>query len=528
MRFEDHVYTDCNHLKQLKDGGRKSDYDKRKHSYAREARYDYNDNDNDDIDNIDEREATVFTAQYQHEKPVSDWALATYPVLPNTKKWIFDSGCSMHMSSFKTDFVDVMPHKGFVSVAGGHRYTVENIGTVELKMLLPNGSVKPAVLTKALYIPAMKNTRLFSWKEAAKHGHHLYGHGDNVFCLLKGKAKLWAKITANGIVIQTQDMTTKDVAMAASFTEFHASIGHATTKREHYADPENVPVKPSSFHCTICAKAKSSHSKPASTEKRASEPFALIHSDLSSKFSTPSLGGSNYYVSFIDDYTRMTWVYFMKNKSDFKEILVRFLAMVLRQYGARIKRFRSDRGGEYIDGYAQDMMKKEGIIWEPSPAYLHESNGVAERFNRTIATMARSLIMSQGLPKYLWAEAIATAVYLKNRLPHSTVNMTPYEAFHGTRPSLKHLHLFGQRCYVHIPKEARAPTTKFEPRAMDAIFIGYTASSKIYRVYNPSKRSIKEVRDITFVLWTPPTSYTSGGVQIERNCQPPAQTPLLI
>ena len=100
-------------------------------------------------------------------------------------------------------------------------------------------------------------------------------------------------------------MTTKDVVITTSFTEFHTFIRHATTKREHYADPENVPVKPSSFHCIICAKAKSSHSKFAPTKKRASEPFALIHSDLNNKFLTPSLGGSNYYVLFIDDYTKM-------------------------------------------------------------------------------------------------------------------------------------------------------------------------------------------------------------------------------
>ena len=159
----------------------------------------------------------------------------------------------MHMSSFKTDFVDVMPHKGFVSVAGGHRYTVENIGTVELKMLLPNGSVKPAVLTKALYIPAMKNTRLFSWKEAAKHGHHLYGHGDNVFCLLKGKAKLWAKITSAGILIQTQDTASSKIFRV--YTPNKRSIKEA---RDISFAPWTSPAPPASGGAQIERSGKSS------------------------------------------------------------------------------------------------------------------------------------------------------------------------------------------------------------------------------------------------------------------------------
>jgi len=141
------------------------------------------------------------------------------------------------------------------------------------------------------------------------------------------------------------------------------------------------------------------------------------------------------------------------------------------------------------------LLDKQGIVHDLTPAYSHESNGVAERYNRTIITAARSLLTS--LPMALWAEAIATAVYLRNRIPNRSIGKTtPYESLYNKKPLIKHLRPYGTKCFVHLPGEKRQRGTKLLPRAIEGYLIGYTSSDKIYRVYIPSQHKVTETRQI--------------------------------
>lgn len=192
------------------------------------------------------------------------------------------------------------------------------------------------------------------------------------------------------------------------------------------------------------------------------------------------LGKSYYYISFIDDFTRYSYITLLKQKSDALTAIKEFVTRVEKQHHTKVKRFRNDNGGEYVNKMSEQYFLEKGIKVELTPPYSHKSNGVAERFNRTIGTMVRCMIMDHG--KYLWGEAYATAVYLKNRLPHSALkNKTPFEALYGKKPTIQHLHPFGQKCYVHIPVENRPPGTKLAPRAVEGIMVGYTDSDKIIR-----------------------------------------------
>lgn len=153
--------------------------------------------------------------------------------------------------------------------------------------------------------------------------------------------------------------------------------------------------------------------------------------------------------------------------------MVDFVHFVQTQFSAKIKRWRTDNGGEFINQTVSTFFRKKGIVHEKTPPYEHERNGTAERFNQTLTTMARALIMNLGLS--LWAEAIATACYLKNRLPHTRLpeNITPYEALHGNKPTIHHLQPFGRNCFVHIHEDSRPPGSKLLPRALDGCFTWY-------------------------------------------------------
>jgi hypothetical protein len=168
--------------------------------------------------------------------------------------------------------------------------------------------------------------------------------------------------------------------------------------------------------------------------------------------------------------------------------------------GSIIAQIKSDNGGEYTSSDLKAYFRKEGIEHNLVPPYHHELNGVPERFNWTIMQMARSMIPSNNL-LVLWAEAIQSATYLKNRALHSAdkLHQAPYELLHGFKLYVGHLHPFGANCYVHIPVEARKPGTKLLDRAEKGIFVGYGRNDKTLRVYVPARNMVLESRDVSVI-----------------------------
>src|SRR5438874_13360185 len=116
------------------------------------------------------------------------------------------------------------------------------------------------------------------------------------------------------------------------------------------------------------------------------------------------------------------------------------------------------------------------------------------------------MLASTKLPRFLWAEALNTATYVKNRLPHQGLERgtTPYEAFHGTKPSIEHLQPFGRKCYAHVLPEQQKAGSKLLPRARLGHFVGYNSeTTKIYHIYIPSEHKVVETRQVKFAPFVP-------------------------
>jgi hypothetical protein len=141
-------------------------------------------------------------------------------------------------------------------------------------------------------------------------------------------------------------------------------------------------------------------------------------------------------------------------------------------------------------------LRRSRIKRELTAPYNPQQNGVAERKNRSIVEAAKAMIHDQNLPMHLWEEASSTVVYVQNRSPHKILrNKTPEEVFTRKQPEVINLRIFGCPVYIHVPKEKR---TKQEPLGKKGTFIGYSETSKAYRIYIPEQRQIEISRDVTF------------------------------
>ena len=201
----------------------------------------------------------------------------------------------------------------------------------------------------------------------------------------------------------------------------HRRLGHPSIGYLHLLFPELV----SSRHvlsCETCVLAKSHKHSFKLNNTREKSPFALVHSDVWGP--TPVTGGQGfrYFLLFIDDFSRMTWIYFLKTKSEVFEKFTQFYSLVQTQYNSKIQILRSNNGREYVNSKMQTFFTEKGLVHQTSCAYTPEQNGVAERKNRYILEITRALLIESNIPKSFWPEAIATAVYRLNRLPTGILN----------------------------------------------------------------------------------------------------------
>ena len=206
--------------------------------------------------------------------------------------------------------------------------------------------------------------------------------------------------------------------------------------------------------------------------EQSTKKLELIHSDVCGPIQVDSIGGSRYFVTFIDDYSHCVSVYFLKHKSEVLRKFQEFELLVVNESGGRIVKLRTDNGGEYVSTEFQEYLKSKGIQHELTVAYTPQQNGIAERMNRTLMESARSMMSHARLPNHYWAEAVATAAYLKNHSSTAALEdgTTPYEKWYGHKPNLEHLRVFGCAAYAHVPDRRR----KLDDKAEKLRFIGYS------------------------------------------------------
>ncbi|KAJ9675533.1 hypothetical protein PVL29_024456 [Vitis rotundifolia] len=277
-----------------------------------------------------------------------------------------------------------------------------------------------------------------------------------------------------------------------------------------------INKNPASYHCEICQFAKHTRTVYPQIPYKPSSIFSLVHSDVWGPSRIKNISGTRWFVTFIDDHTRVTWVFLMKEKSEVGHIFQTFNLMVQNQFNSKIQVLKSDNAKEYFTSSLSTYLQNHGIIHISSCVDTPQQNGVAERKYRHLLEVARCLMFSSNVPNYFWGEAILTATYLINRMPSRVLTFQSprqllLKKFPHTRAASSDLPLkvFGCMAFVHVYPQNRS---KFAPRANKCIFLGYSPTQKGYKCYSPTNKRFYTTMDVSFFehVFFYPKSHVQG------------------
>ena len=422
----------------------------------------------------------------------------------NQSGWIIDSGATQHMTYERDNLSEYVEFKRPCKVNLGDDRVIlaYGKGTYRLTTDLNRSSQKIA-LKNVLYLPELKRN-LLSVQAMSKLGATVVFKEDE--CRISKDSRLIGIGTMHGKLYMLKVISEEYVNVMKNNPNmelWHCRFGHLGMNNISKLLDENMVEGMSNVKdggmsdvCEACVQGKQHCTPyPKKSFNRATELFESVHSDLCGPMNVKSFGKSQYFVTFIDEYSRYTQVHFLKSKD---EVLEKFKQYVnqAEKLGKRVKNLRSDNGGEYCSEVFDDYLKEKGITHQTTVPYCPEQNGIAERMNRTLVEAARSMMFHAGMPKQFWAEAIHTAAYVHNRSPTSSLKeVTPFERFFGQKPDVSNLRVFGCIAFKHIPDTKRR---KLDKKSSKCVFVGYPEGTKGYKLYDLEKKSFVRSRHIIF------------------------------
>lgn len=485
----------------------------------------FNNNQKKPFKRFQKRQNYAGSAQQQNNNDNNDVAFAMYSSNDEDNAWLLDTGASFHLTKNIKDMTNIqeLDSPVFITVGNGVEISATKKGDIPIECFDGNEWIR-STIHDVLYVPELGNFNLFSWGQTVKKGFGLRSTKDHTEIYRVNDDKTIIVATSFGntfklaIRIRRQDPLEinnsvdnnnlqKDIALTLIKTDlrnWHEKLGHINIRKVIEMSKSglipkiDVNIDLTKFGCKGCLEGKMTKRPFKSKPKRQCNVGEIFHCDLEGKMHVPSLGGSNYALICKDEFSSYRNVYFLKQKCDAVNSLTAHIAYVKRITGNPVKTVRSDNGVEFIDQRVKTLFNSNNITHELTVPYNPQQNGFIERENRTVCELARSMIHHRSLPRHLWSEAMATAAYLLNIIPKKNANgVTPYELWHSKKPSYEHLHEFGSNCYGLIPPETRQ---KWDPKCRRYLFVGYTATKEIVRVYEPISEKVLMLRDVKFNL----------------------------
>jgi transposase InsO family protein len=430
--------------------------------------------------------------------------------------WLMDSGATHSMTPHRSNYISYTRGSLLITVANGETTMAEGYGDILVDLPTTTASEPESFMLKDVwYVPEL-DCNLLSVPQLLTQGIATVFAGQGGALLKQSKIiagidlkerKFWLRTTNEISLAYQKSLIVANVVTALatkgkklSSKTWHRRLAHLglDNLRKLKACATGISFDDTFEGCQDCILANSTRQpRNGSTSGKATKAYEGVHTDVWGPAPIQSHRGNRYLLTITDDYTHTVKVYCMKLKSEARECFINFEKEVKLHHGKDIKWVRLDNGGEYGSAELNTYVQSKGMTFQPTVPYSPESNGVAERMNRTLMAKVRAILADTKLPAYLWDYLAEMVAYLTNRSPSAATNgITPHQKLTNELPDLSHLRIPGCRVWAHLDKAKR--DSKLTERSEECRLIGYGYSTKIYRLYGLKSRRVFYSQDVIF------------------------------
>ncbi|GJZ85057.1 retrovirus-related pol polyprotein from transposon TNT 1-94 [Tanacetum coccineum] len=386
----------------------------------------------------------------EHSQELLEYVIGTYPEDFNTRDnkhvsidhafGIWDSGCQKHRWGIRSRLRNLV--KKFIGIV---RFGNDHFGAI---MGYGDYVISDSVISKhSCYVRDTDGVDLIK----GSRGSNFYTISvedmikSSPICLLskssKNKSWLWHRRLNHLNFGTINDLARKDLVRGLPRLKF---------EKDHL--------------CSACQLGKSKkHTHAPKTENTNLEVLNTFHMDLCGPMRVQIINGKKYILVIIDDYSRFTWVKFLRSKDETPEFVIKFLKQIQVGLNKTVRYIHTNNGTEFVNQVLTEYYDSVGIFHQKLVPRTPQQNDVVERRNHTLVEAARTMLIFSKALMFLWAEVIATACYTQNRsLIHTRHNKTPYELMHDKKPDLTFFRVFSALCYPTNDSEDLAPQKELE------------------------------------------------------------------
>ena len=442
----------------------------------------------DDEDQEEQEEVTT-GASYAAVSSISDSSIE------KPRDMIADSGCGMHMTPHADELMACEPCKGSVVLANSERIPIVGVGRKTLWLDDKTDVGKSVSVDYPCFLVPQLVRPLFSIGEFTRATGTEISFRSGKLVIKAPEGELAVEGRNNIFMIPHREHLAMGAAL--SLKRWHHRLGHCSYEYARQALNEgNVVFDPGSSDgkCDICLIANMKRFPfPRESHNRSTDNLDLVAVDLFGPLPS-SVNGNIHGIVYTDDATRMSYFYPLKRKSDATDTLKLFCADV-----GKMKKLRMDCAEHLIAGTFEELRVDLGIGRDESTPYCPQQNSIVETRIRLSHEIMRAIMKWAMMEDEWWEYAMATAVYIMNRLPTKANGMmSPISKWTGKRPRLDHLRTFGCKCVARIPPERRPTPKKLADRGAEAVFLGYSVRQKSYIVVLVDDMTITTSRSVEF------------------------------
>ena len=418
----------------------------------------------------------------------------------NESTLTFDTGASEHITNERGLLENFKEEKITMSCANNSTCVFEGYGTFRGKI---NGY--EIVLDKVLYSKDI-NKNLISGIKLAKMGifSNIKSVNNKTYLNLTNENNtIIAQIVPDNYNIARIKLTSSNSNINSTETGDNLKIWHNRLGHFYFKDINNYLElhEDKETNCKECDISKMKRHPHNKTTPKASRVLETIHSDIMGPIKPASIDGMKYIITFIDEFSRKSWVFLLKEKSEATNTILYFLKYLDNHYNNKVKFFKSDNGREFNNSKIKKYCRRNGIKKIFSPPYNPENNGIAERFNQTIVNSVKTLLYWAKLSLDFWSFAIIYANHLYNITPRSSIsNLIPNEIFYNKKVDLSKIKVFGCKSFYNNIQNKKS---KFDINSAEGIFLGIQFNTDCYIIMDINNQNLHLVREAKFLENTP-------------------------